>query len=732
MKALPTTIGLLNFLCHLSAAASLSETYTQHLPGCLQRPQKPAAGLRAVESIADYTKPLPVYGSEPLSAAAVGARLSTKQIAPPAALLAAAVKSRTTGSASFVQGASDVPLAATAASVRRVNCPPSPFAAAATRLEQAAGSQQTLKQPAGVQGNAPSVGRFGYEDSNQEPEQHWDMGGGNLQFGVQQFEQQPRQQDGGDTGEEMEYNRDLGSLPVRYQPSRIPQHAQQNVGQSSGVQQQQHWDRHEMQQQEELQAGFDPYGLGDGNEQPQEQELEWLREQQIVQKQQQLLEQPLEVQQQEQQQEGFPLQHLESQRGADLQHKQQLQPAQLGSQLQRRGMEGQGVAYQRVQEQQQQVEHALQKKPQSEIQRSQDQVQREHTHRQAARVASASRIPRPLSHQQQPQAVRPSPPKALGSQPPAAAAAAPPLEVQELQHTISIAATIAGVPTAAGAVGGGWGASAASAPRASSPIIRVARPSLDLQLGEEYAAPHNQQQQQGRRDAQGQQPQPVIPPAAAGAGVQLGPALWQQQLQDEQHQQQQQLTSTRQVGDHQENQRYHHHQHQQQQKLRVQQHQVSPRAQGRNSHSGFNHRPPLPAQRHHHQQQLEGEEEETCQPMQEQHQYKQHPLQLPQQHLWGQEQQQQQQLQLALQPQQQQQLWVQQQQQPAYQMPPHAPDGPPAPEQVLDWAAQYAGDEGLARPCSAAPSSLRVAVQELPVPREVLQYAGQYEGEGKL
>lgn len=60
-------------------------------------------------------------------------------------------------------------------------------------------------------------------------------------------------------------------------------------------------------------------------------------------------------------------------------------------------------------------------------------------------------------------------------------------------------------------------------------------------------------------------------------------------------------------------------------------------------------------------------------------------------------------------------------------------DGPPVPPEVLATMAQYAGDEGLARPSTAAPSVLRpdAADQGPPVPAEVLSYLEQYTGGGE-
>lgn len=52
------------------------------------------------------------------------------------------------------------------------------------------------------------------------------------------------------------------------------------------------------------------------------------------------------------------------------------------------------------------------------------------------------------------------------------------------------------------------------------------------------------------------------------------------------------------------------------------------------------------------------------------------------------------------------------------------------PASVLEWASQYHGDEGLARPCSAVPSSLR-AREEGPVPQQALDLASSYQGERK-
>lgn len=57
-------------------------------------------------------------------------------------------------------------------------------------------------------------------------------------------------------------------------------------------------------------------------------------------------------------------------------------------------------------------------------------------------------------------------------------------------------------------------------------------------------------------------------------------------------------------------------------------------------------------------------------------------------------------------------------------------EGPPVPQGVLRRMAQYAGDEGLARPATAVPSALRLdrADSGPPVPPEVLQYTAQYTG----
>lgn len=60
-------------------------------------------------------------------------------------------------------------------------------------------------------------------------------------------------------------------------------------------------------------------------------------------------------------------------------------------------------------------------------------------------------------------------------------------------------------------------------------------------------------------------------------------------------------------------------------------------------------------------------------------------------------------------------------------------EGPPVPPEVLATMAQYAGDEGLARPSTAAPSVLRpdAVDQGPPVPAEVLSYLEQYTGGGE-
>ncbi|KXZ53249.1 hypothetical protein GPECTOR_7g1143 [Gonium pectorale] len=60
-------------------------------------------------------------------------------------------------------------------------------------------------------------------------------------------------------------------------------------------------------------------------------------------------------------------------------------------------------------------------------------------------------------------------------------------------------------------------------------------------------------------------------------------------------------------------------------------------------------------------------------------------------------------------------------------------DGPLVPPEVLERMAQYAGDEGLARPSTAVPSALRAdsADRGPPVPPEVLSYLEQYTGGGE-
>ncbi len=61
-------------------------------------------------------------------------------------------------------------------------------------------------------------------------------------------------------------------------------------------------------------------------------------------------------------------------------------------------------------------------------------------------------------------------------------------------------------------------------------------------------------------------------------------------------------------------------------------------------------------------------------------------------------------------------------------------DGPPVPWEVYTRAAQYAGDEGLARPSSAVPSSMRptgapgAGPADMPAPAETLELAQMYTG----
>ncbi|KAG2433884.1 hypothetical protein HXX76_008237 [Chlamydomonas incerta] len=61
------------------------------------------------------------------------------------------------------------------------------------------------------------------------------------------------------------------------------------------------------------------------------------------------------------------------------------------------------------------------------------------------------------------------------------------------------------------------------------------------------------------------------------------------------------------------------------------------------------------------------------------------------------------------------------------------PDGPLVPPEVLARMAEYAGDEGLARPSTAVPSALRHSEPGVgpPVPPEVLSYMQQYTGGGE-
>jgi hypothetical protein len=56
--------------------------------------------------------------------------------------------------------------------------------------------------------------------------------------------------------------------------------------------------------------------------------------------------------------------------------------------------------------------------------------------------------------------------------------------------------------------------------------------------------------------------------------------------------------------------------------------------------------------------------------------------------------------------------------------------GPPVPPEVLSYLEQYTGGgEGDVRPSTASPSVLRTgAFREAPVPPEVLSYAQQYTG----
>eukprot|EP00798_Chlamydomonas_sp_ICE-L_P021869 gene21869-28901_t len=62
------------------------------------------------------------------------------------------------------------------------------------------------------------------------------------------------------------------------------------------------------------------------------------------------------------------------------------------------------------------------------------------------------------------------------------------------------------------------------------------------------------------------------------------------------------------------------------------------------------------------------------------------------------------------------------------------PDGPPVPASVLQMAAQYAGDEGMARPASAMPSALRrgtgaASESGAPVPQDVLEVIERHSGQ---